>query len=95
MENVLAISPATDLRNKNPEIDAVDHEDPMLSRKVIEEVALGWKGDWSFSDPRISPILADLELLKRANIKVDGVIAGNDVLAPDEVLFRKKLADVA
>ena len=45
VENVLAISPATDLRNENPEIDVINHEDPILSRKVIEEVATSWKGD--------------------------------------------------
>lgn len=93
VENILAICPATDLRNQNPAIDATDPKDSLLSRQAIEEVAVGWIGEWSLFDPRVSPILADLELLKRANIKVDGVIAGYDVLAPDAVVFRNKLAD--
>jgi acetyl esterase/lipase len=93
VENVLAICPATDLRNENPGIDAIDQKDSLLSRKAIVEVAVGWIGEWSLSDPRVSPILADLELFKRANIKVDGVIAGYDVLAPDALLFRKKLGE--
>jgi len=93
VENIFAICPATDLRNSNPEIDAIDKKDSLLSRKAIEEVAEGWIGEWSFSDPRVSPVLADLELLKRANIKVDGIIAGYDVLAPDAAVFRKKLDD--
>jgi acetyl esterase/lipase len=81
------------MRNNNPDIDATDQKDSLLSRKAIEEVARGWMGKWSSSDPRIFPILADLELLKRVNIKVDGVIAGYDVLAPDAVLFRNKLGE--
>jgi hypothetical protein len=55
-------------------------------------VATSWKDDWPLSDPKISPILADLELLNQANIKVDGVIAGHDVLGPDAV-FRKELGE--
>jgi acetyl esterase/lipase len=93
VEAIMAMSPATDLRNENPDIDAVDPHDPILSRKTIEEVAHGWKGDMSFSDPRLSPVLADLSLFRRAGIKVDGVIAGNDVLTPDAIVFRKKLAE--
>ena len=91
VENIFAICPATDLRNNNPDIDAIDKKDSLLSRKAIEEVAEGWIGEWSLSDARVSPVLADLELLKRANIKVDGIIAGYDVLAPDAVVFREKL----
>jgi len=93
VENIFAICPATDMRNNNPEIDDIDKRDSLLSRKVIEEVAEGWIGEWSLSDPRVSPVLADLKLLKRANIKVDGIIAGYDVLAPDAAVFRKKLDD--
>lgn len=91
VETVIAMSPATDLRNENPDIDVVDPHDPILSRKLIEEVAHGWKGELLLSDPRISPILADLTLFRKAGIKVDGVTAGNDVLTPDAILFRKKL----
>lgn len=82
--------PATDLRNNNPEINATDQKDSLLSRKEIEEVALGWTGEWLLSDPGVS---LGLELLKRANIKVDGVIAGYDILAPDAIDFRKKLEE--
>lgn len=92
-ENILAVCPATDHRNNNPEIDVIDSKDPLDSRIVIEEVSQGWIGKWSLSDSSVSPILADLELLQRANMEVDGVIAGYDVLAPDAVGFRKKLTE--
>jgi len=87
------MSPATDLRNLNSDIGPADHQDPLLSRKTIEEVALEWKGDWDLSDPRISPTLADLTVFRRAGIKVDGLTGGHDVLTPDALLFRDKLAE--
>lgn len=93
VEAIMAMSPATDLRNENPEIDVIDPHDPILSRKSIEEVAHGWKGDLPFSDPRLSPVLADLSLFRRAGIKVDGITAGYDVLTPDAIVFRNKLAE--
>jgi acetyl esterase/lipase len=60
LQNIMVMSPPTDLQNQNPDIDVIDHGDPILSRKVIKEVANGWKGEWQLSDPRISPLLADL-----------------------------------
>jgi len=93
VRNIFAISPAVDHRNENPEIDAVAPHDSILSRKVIEEVSEGWKGAWSPSDPRVSPILANLGLLRRANIKVDGVVGKYDVLSPDALHFRNLLAE--
>lgn len=79
VEAIMAMCPATDLRNENPDIDVVDPRDPILSRKTTTEVAHGWAGEMSLSDPRVSPILADLSLYRKAGIKVDGVTAGNDV----------------
>jgi len=90
---IFAICPATDLRHQNSEIDAIERKDPLLSRKIIEEVATDWRGDMSASDPRISPVLAELSVLRRANIKVDGIIGGYDVLASEGLQFREKLAE--
>ena len=93
VESIMAICPPVDHRNENPHIDTIDPLDPILSRKLIEEVSDGWKGEWQLSDPRLSPILADLSCLKKAGIKVDGVIALNDVLSPDAIEFVKKLSE--
>ena len=60
LQNIMVMSPPTDLRNQNPDFNVIDHGDSILSRNVIEEVANGWKGKWQLSDPRISPLLADL-----------------------------------
>jgi acetyl esterase/lipase len=93
LQNIMVMSPPTDLRNQNPDIDVIDHGDPILSRKVIEDVATGWRGEWQLSDPRISPLLADLSGYRLAKIKVDGVVGKNDVLAPDAILFRRRLSE--
>lgn len=93
VEVVCAICPATDLRNLNPDIDVVDAKDSLLSRKIVTEVAEGWKGDWELDDPRVSPIMADLSLFRRAEIKVDGITAGYDVLSPDGIIFRDRLSE--
>lgn len=94
LEAIFLISPAVDHRNNNSEIDKREPYDCILSRKTIEEVSDNWKGDWLVEDPRISPTLADLTILKRAGIKVDGVLGTYDVLAPDATLFRNKLASI-
>lgn len=93
LESIMAICPAVDHRNQNPQIDSIDPRDPILSRKAIEEVSEGWRGEWPLSDPRLSPILADLSCFRQAGIKVDGVIALHDVLSPDAVEFVKRLSE--
>jgi acetyl esterase/lipase len=69
LKSIIVMSPPTDLRNQNPDIDVIDHGDPILSRRVIEEVATGWRGEWQLSDPRISPLLADLSGYRLAKSK--------------------------
>ncbi|EPE31176.1 alpha/beta-Hydrolase [Glarea lozoyensis ATCC 20868] len=94
LRNVFVISPPTDFRNENPAIDEVARQDPLLSRKTIDDAANAWRGDWPAAEPQVSPIFADLSLFRSAHIKVDGVVAGYDVLGPDATVFRKRLAEV-
>ncbi|KAL2075124.1 hypothetical protein VTL71DRAFT_66 [Oculimacula yallundae] len=93
VETVMAICPTTDMRNENPDIDVVAVHDPLLSRKIITEVAEAWRAELPASDPRVSPTLADLTMFKKAGIKVDGVTAGFDTLTPDAIKFREKLGE--
>ncbi|TVY73164.1 Esterase [Lachnellula suecica] len=93
LRNIIALFPPTDLRNNNPEIDAVARKDKILSRKIIDNAAKIWHGEWDVTNPQLSPIFADLSVFKRANIKVDGMTAGHDVLTPDAIIFREKLAE--
>ncbi|RSM14843.1 hypothetical protein CEP52_001040 [Fusarium oligoseptatum] len=50
----------------------------------------GLRLDWSFEDPRVSPIQADLTVLARNYVKVHGITASHDVLGPEAVAFRDK-----
>lgn len=88
LKNVLVISPPTDLRNQNPAIDEADRHDPVLSKDLIESVAAAWAGDLPREKPELSPLLDDLSVIKRAEIKIHGVIGTYDVLAPDAMRFR-------
>ena len=93
LRNLFAISPAVDLRNENPDIYKADENDPILSVTLTGDVAKTWAGDLSRADPRVSPLLADFELLKSSNVKVHGVVGSHDILAPDAVLFRDRCAE--
>lgn len=90
-DSLMLMSPAVDLRNSNPEMAVVEKHDPMLSVQFVNETAAAWCGkDMDPSDPRVSPLLGDVTVLAKRGVRVNGVIAGYDVLAPDCVLFVKK-----
>lgn len=90
---LMAISPSTDLTRANPDIERIAHHDPLLTPAVIRQTAKAWTGDWDPAERRVSPINADISLLALRGIKVHGVTAGCDVLAPDGVMFRNKLSE--
>lgn len=90
---VMVISPSTDLTRANPDIEKIAKHDPLLTPSVIRQTAGAWTGDWDPIDRRLSPLNADIELLAKRGIKVHGVTAGNDVLAPDGLHFRNKLSE--
>ncbi|KAF6837129.1 esterase [Colletotrichum plurivorum] len=50
-------------------------------------------GDWTFEDPRVSPIQADLSYLVRHGVSVHGLTGSYDVLEPEAVVFRDKCRD--
>lgn len=71
--SIIAICPAVDLRNVNPEIKQVDRLDPVLTAKLTGDVAQIWSSGssskttsdskpdnahlWSVHDPQLSPLL--------------------------------------
>jgi hypothetical protein len=98
VESVFAICSVTDMPRKQTEKDAKTSmsltKGPSLVRKAIEEVTLGSMGEWSPSDPQVSTLVSspDLKSLSES-IKVDEVIAGGVVPAPNNAILRKKLAE--
>lgn len=91
--SILAICPSTDLSRTNPVLRQVQKCDPILKVNFVKRTAERWAGDWDKRDPRISPLFSEhLDALAKAGVRVDGCTAGSDILGPDGVLFRTKLA---
>ncbi|KAF9737429.1 hypothetical protein PMIN02_000880 [Paraphaeosphaeria minitans] len=90
---IFAACPSTDLTRDNPDIEKTANYDPILTPKFIKATAKAWCGLLDPTDRRVSPINADIFLLKKFGIHVHGITAGHDILGPDGVLFRKKLEE--
>ncbi|KAH7071250.1 alpha/beta hydrolase fold-domain-containing protein [Paraphoma chrysanthemicola] len=90
---LMGISPSTDLTRNNPDIDKIAKHDPLLTPDVIKQTAKAWHADWDPADRKVSPINAELSLLAKRGIKVHGITAGSDILAPDGVIFRNRCAE--
>ena len=88
--NILAISPPVSLPNTNPDMEKAQKFDPVLSVAFVDEIAKKWAGKRDRDDPRLSPLFADLSVLRKNGVKVHGVVGNYDVLAPDAVLFWKR-----
>lgn len=80
------ISPALDLSQSNPAIDAVEPTDPWLSRAGTRPLLEAWAGDRDLQDPRVSPIFGDLSGLPPVE-----VFAGTrDICWPDVVVLERR-----
>ena len=90
-ESLMLISPVVDLRFSNPDIKQVEHLDPVLRLNIEKRTAAQWAGDWPLGDWRLSPLLADLKVLRESGVKVHGITGGYDLLTPDSLLFRDNL----
>ena len=76
LKNILVISPPTDMRNINPNIAEAERHDPVLTKRYTDSVADKWVPVVPREErvqPDLPPLLADLDGLRRASIKVHGV----------------------
>ncbi len=87
-EALFVLSPSCDLRRQNPDIALVKEHDPILSVPFVTSTAKKWCGQWDAADPRVSPLMADISLLAKKNVRVDGIVGKYDILSPDVLLFR-------
>jgi acetyl esterase/lipase len=90
---LMVISPSTDLTRNNPDIEKLRKYDPLLTPEIIQDTAKAWHADWDPADRKVSPINADISLLAKRGIKIHGITAGSDVLAPDGVIFRNTCSE--
>ena len=80
------ISPALDLSLANPEIDVVQPGDPWLGRAGTRVLIDHWRANLAVTDPRVSPLAADLHGLGPLT-----VFSGTrDILNPDTRLLVDK-----
>lgn len=85
---VLTISPAVDLRPMGENIGLLARHDPALTVGSHNSEARTWAGDVDPASPWLSPILADVNPLERAGVRVIGVTGGFDILTPSALEFR-------
>ncbi|TCD54252.1 alpha/beta hydrolase [Alloscardovia theropitheci] len=88
-EGIIAISPWVDANLTNPEIEAYADRDPMLVADTLRVDAREWAGNWSMSDPRISPALGDLKALKNSQVTI--FVGTDEIFFPDVTNFATAL----
>lgn len=87
-KRLIAICPAFDGNLNNPEIDAIDPLDCMLSKKGVTSAKTMCRGDLETTDPMMSPIYGSFKGFP----PVDLFMAEYDILYPDQKIGRKKMA---
>ena len=84
---LILISPSVDLSHRHSGLAEAEKRDPLESLKMIKETAKAWAADLQETDPRLSPALGDIKVLADRNVKVYGIIAGDDVLSVEAEEF--------
>ncbi|KAF4592251.1 hypothetical protein GQ602_002550 [Ophiocordyceps camponoti-floridani] len=95
---IMAISPSTDLRHQDGDMEAVADNDPTLTVAFVQSTARAWTADsdgqsWTADDARVSPTLARIELAARHHVQIHGVVGTWDVLSPEAIKFMDKCRD--
>lgn len=79
LPRTVLISPVLDLSLTNPLIDAVQPDDPWLTREGLLEFAKRWCGELLMADPLVSPLSADVTGLGPVTL----FSGTRDILNPD------------
>ena len=91
-QSIFLLCPSVDLRHKNPAARALQPKDPILRHRKEVKTSKDWAGEWTVDATQVSPLLADLTVLEEQKVKVHGVTAGYDILTPDALILRERLA---
>ncbi|NNH70751.1 alpha/beta hydrolase fold domain-containing protein [Nocardia uniformis] len=86
LPRTVLISPSLDLSMSNPEMDVVQPSDPWLGKPGARVLIDAWRADLPLSDPRVSPLAADLAGLGPLTI----FCGTRDILVPDTRLLVEK-----
>lgn len=88
LSQTVLIAPALDLSLTNPAVDRVEPTDPWLCRQGVRVFVESWRGSLVVTDPRVSPLGADL-----AGLGPLTVFSGTrDILNPDAQLLVDRAA---
>lgn len=87
-EELILISPWTDLSMENTDMEAYLDKDPMLGIPGCRHIAEVWAGELDIKDPLVSPLFGDLSGLCSVTL-----FTGTwEILYPDSMLLSEKLA---
>ncbi len=84
---LVLVAPWLDLSMSNPEVDAIEPDDPWLRRVGLRPAAAAWAGDLDLRDPRVSPLFADLAGLAPVTV----FVGTRDICLPDARLLAARL----
>ena len=88
-EELILISPWTDVTMSNPDMEDYVNLDPMLGIDGLRRMGEVWANGLEMTDPRVSPIYGDLSGLGRVTLT-----AGTwEILYPDILLLAQKLEE--
>jgi acetyl esterase/lipase len=92
---LVVISPAVDLRSQpqptfSTSLPSADRLDPLLGIPFTNSTAANWSRGVDPLSPLVSPLLADVSVLRERGIRVYGISAGNDVLGPPARRFAEE-----
>ena len=88
LPQTVLIAPALDLSLTNPAIGSVEPTDPWLCREGLRVFVESWRGSLAVTNPRVSPLFADLTGLCPLT-----VFSGTrDILNPDAQLLVERAA---
>lgn len=90
LQGLTLIAPWLDLTLSNPEVDAMEDDDPWLARAALHEVARVWADGTPLDDPSVSPLFGTFDPLP----PVDLWIGDRDICLPDCQLLRDALDEV-
>jgi hypothetical protein len=94
LKHDLVIPATVDMWNIKATIKELNNYDPVHSANHMKTIARAWAHEPPREEPDISPLLATLMFMMRAELTVHGMVETSDVLAPGAILFRRKLEEV-
>jgi len=89
-KNIVLISPWLDITLSNPDIVAIEKQDPFLAKSGAVEAGRMYAGKQDPLNYLISPLYGDLKGLG----KISMFIGTNDIMYPDTILLNRRIQEI-